>query len=417
MKYYYKKGLPELFEEAERVRTESPSSGTWGRVAGLTDDITTVTELLRTEVLDKAWKEVELDVDHVDYGELSEQVLGLMMEVPTCAGGQQREMYETLAVQVQKVNDALKALSGVLAEIADALSRHLTIEEYERVYHDEMKRYSNTGAGRRERKTYLEWREKECYDTPDMEALQEYRFDKLLSMFDSGVFADEVAHMRSTKKYPEEIDFETIEDPEQRRRYYRNYRALRKLMDYNDGMLTVNAYHIGHHFFTTKDETNAKSRRNLLMKYIKKIELAQEDMLRLRAKEAEGRKSKESSELNLFAPAKNLKELLRQPWFQELRTKAVYNEAWTDGLVSRLMQSQWGEHIARDWAAEGTRNKRTQIKGYIIGLLADAKVLRGSNDSIAEKVNIDGVPFRSFSRYMGMGKRQPYAAVVREYVK
>lgn len=409
MKLDFKNGLPELFEEAGRVRMEPPSTGTKFRLAGLASDAAEVAGRLRSEVLEKARKEVSLDVDHVDYGELSEQVLGLMLEAPAGCD-------DELSDQVLQVNEALEGLSSVLADIADELSRHLTIEEYERLCHEETKRYSNTGAGRRERKTYLEWREKECYGTPDMEALLEYRFDKLLSMFDSGVFAAEVSHMRSTRKHPGEIDFETIEDPEQRRRSYRNYHALRKLMDYNDGLLTVNAYHMGHHFFTTKDEPNAKSRRNLLLKYVKKIELAQEDMLRLRAEEAEGRKSK-GDEPNLFAPAKNLKELLRQPWFKKLRTNPTYNETWTDGLVNALMASEWGKSIAKDWAAKGTRNKRTQIRGYIIGLLADAGVLKGSNDAIAQEVNLADVPPRSFSRYMGMGKRQPYAAVVHDYVK
>ena len=82
MKLDFKNGLPELFEEAGRVRMEPPSTGTKFRRAGLAADAAEVAGRLRSEVLEKARKEVSLDVDHVDYGELSEQVLGLMLEAP-----------------------------------------------------------------------------------------------------------------------------------------------------------------------------------------------------------------------------------------------------------------------------------------------------------------------------------------------
>ena len=94
-----------------------------------------------------------------------------------------------------------------------------------------------------------------------------------------------------------------------------------------------------------------------------------------------------SEPLNYFAPQKNLQVLLSKPWFKELRTKEVYDQAWTDAFV----------------------------KGYILGLLADACVLRGSYNQIATKAGVTDDP-RSFSRYMAEGKKQPYARWVKEYV-
>jgi hypothetical protein len=117
--------------------------------------------------------------------------------------------------------------------------------------------------------------------------------------------------------------------------------------------------------------------------------------------------------LNLFAPKKNLQELLRGAWFAEVRSNERYDAAWTDAFVEALMQSEHGEEIAREWAVKGARDKKCQLKGYIVGLLTDAGVLRGSYDAIAAKIDPNDQK-RSFSRYMSQGKRQPYADWVLE---
>ena len=398
----YKTGLTDLIDEAGRVRVEPPSPGTPYRLQGLAADIAEVTQWLRTVVLAKASKVVALDAADVDCGELSERVLALEMD-------ENAVMDDALREQVHLVNEGLLELSSVLDSIAGAQSRHLTIEEYEKLYYDEMKRYGNSGAGRHARKTYEEWREKECYGTPDMEALLEYRFDKVVRMFEKGTFAAEVEHMRRTTKYPGELDFETMDDPEARRRAFRSYHALRKLVDYDKGMLTVNAYHAGHHFYTTKDAPNAKSLRNLFLKYMKKIELAQDDMRRLQ----EAVKSASEPQLNYFAPAKNLKELLRQPWFKEMRSKAEYDGNWTDGLVDGLMHSEWRDLIAREW---DSKDRRLMLKCMIVGLLKDMDVVRGSYNSIARRLDMDGENPATLAKYMGAGKKQPFAEWVEEYV-
>ena len=80
------------------------------------------------------------------------------------------------------------------------------------------------------------------------------------------------------------------------------------------------------------------------------------------------------------------------------------------------MSSDYGTQIAQDWNAKGKRNKCTQIKGYVIGLLKEAKVLKGGYDTIAAKINID-VNTRTFGKYMGKGKGQPYAQWVKDYVR
>lgn len=120
-------------------------------------------------------------------------------------------------------------------------------------------------------------------------------------------------------------------------------------------------------------------------------------------------------ELNYFAPTNSLQLLLKQPWFNETRSDKKYTAKWTDAFVEALMASEYGEGIAREWYNDGRLDKCTQIKGYLLGLLKDVKVLKGSYDTIAGIVNLmDNA--RSFSRYMSKGKKQSYAQWVKGYV-
>ena len=115
------------------------------------------------------------------------------------------------------------------------------------------------------------------------------------------------------------------------------------------------------------------------------------------------------------SPKKNLQELLKGAWFADARTDEKYDATWTDSLIEALMTSEYGEGIARQWAEDGERNKRDQLKGYVVGLLKDAGILKGSYDSIARKIGLTQEA-RTLSRYMGQGKKQPYADWVKEYV-
>ena len=117
-------------------------------------------------------------------------------------------------------------------------------------------------------------------------------------------------------------------------------------------------------------------------------------------------------ELNYFAPMNSLQRLLKSPWIEDVRANDEYNEQWTDTFIDALMQSEFRERIALEW---GKEERRLQIKGYIVGLLKDAGVLKGSYDKISEKVSLIENP-RTFSKYMGAGKKQPYADWVKDYV-
>ena len=121
-------------------------------------------------------------------------------------------------------------------------------------------------------------------------------------------------------------------------------------------------------------------------------------------------------ELNYFAPTQRLKDFLKQDWFKKLRSKEEFDETWIDTFVSALMQSEWRDYIAADWAVEGKRSKKTQIKGNIVGLLNDAGILKGNYNIIATSLKVDIKPKKK-KKYMSDGKKQPYADWVKDYLK
>ena len=111
-----------------------------------------------------------------------------------------------------------------------------------------------------------------------------------------------------------------------------------------------------------------------------------------------------------------LKMMLGGEWFKEVRIDERFDEEWIANFVNALDESEFMEAIAKDWAKSGTRNKRDMIKGYIVGLLKDAGVIKGkSYDDIARKIGIMEIS-RTFSRHMSDGKKQPYADWVKNYV-
>ena len=396
---------------------------------GLAADIIEVTETLQREVLEVVSHEAVLDADaDTDFAALSVKVLTMELEEKEGADDAIRE-------HTQFANDALGELSNMLGRIDRQLKRHHKDEEYVRLYEGEKRRYMNSGSSGRARQKFEEWKDFEGRRL-QQDRIADYVVEKLLHMFEKGALAAGVEHIQRARRYPGEVDFDQVEISQKlSKTIHHHYDALRRIVDYKDGCLVVDPVQAGKYFYLNRHEDNAKTHRSAFLNYMYKIELAQAELRRLqeemrrleeeaalRAAEAAKRRSKggwrqasSTEPLNYFAPTKNLQELLRQPWFKALRSNERYNQQWTDDFVSALMASEYKDGIAQDWAIQGKRRKVTQIKGYIVGLLSDAGVLKGSYDSIAAKIGLTDDP-RSFSRYMSQGKKQPFAEWVSDYV-
>ena len=276
-----KKILTGLFEEIEYVKMRVPTAGTRFRLMALVADVEELTAQLQ-EVLQEVSKDAVIGVDDdVDFLELSEQTLEQEL-MPLTA---------ELADVTQQVNDALGRLSGVLSDIASQLVRHHRDDEYERLYESEKRRYLSSGTPRRARKTFEEWKDL-CYGMPTQEDIDNYRLEKVLHLFEKGVFDVDVTHIQRTKRYPGELEFDHLDDDHKlKKTIYKHYAAFRKMVDWKDGCLVVNAAHAGQHFYASRHEENAKAHRSAFMKYMHKIELVQQERRKLLEAETESDES------------------------------------------------------------------------------------------------------------------------------
>lgn len=388
------------------MRTERPTAGTRYRLMGLAADVTETTEMMTQEVLERVTKEVVLDADTgIDYTETGERVQAMVLTSSD----------DDLQDATQGVNDALATLSDVLLKIAVQLTRHRNNDEYARLYEQEKKRYLNSGTAQRARGKYTDWKDSVCYGSPSMEDIEDYRLEKVVRIFEKGVLTSRVEHVRRATRYPSELDFDLLPDDNPfKKTAYRYYSELRKMVDWQDGYLVVMPHRIGQHFYMSRHEENAKSHRTNLLKYMHKITLAQEERRKLLEAEAT-RKEDSENVLNYFAPAKNLKVLLTEEWFGMLTAdEKLFTTKWLHGFVDALMASEWRDQIASDWTVA---DKRLGLKCMIIGLLKDAGVIRGSYNSIAKLLDMDNENPATLAKYMGMGKKQPYAEWIADYVK
>lgn len=406
----HRKALDKLFERVEEMRREELSAGTKYRLQGLVADITEVAQMLKRSVLDVASHEAMLDLDEdVDYLEMAEQVMGV--ELVECFFPS-----EELTKQTQLVNEALGVLSDLLREINEQLRRPHRSEEFASLYEGERRRYRNTKAASKARQNFEEWREMTNGGEPTMEDIEDYRLGKLVKMFEKGVFEKRVEQIQRAKRYPGEIDFEQIDDDYSfSKTVYHHYAALRKLVDFEDGMLVVDPVRAGRHFYASRHEKNAKQNRTNFLKYMHKISMAQDEMRRLAMvkEEQEEASIPEAEGLNMFAPAKQLKVMLGEEWFGIHRTDKRFDKAWTEQFIDRLMASPHGREIAIEWS---NKKKRDFLRGCIVGLLKEGGVLKGSMDSIARSTGVCE-NYRTFSKYMGQSVQEPYAEWVLNYIK
>lgn len=121
----------------------------------------------------------------------------------------------------------------------------------------------------------------------------------------------------------------------------------------------------------------------------------------------------DNPDLNYFAPAKNLKVLLSEEWFEIHRTDKRYDQQWTEDFINVLMKSEHRDYLAIEWSKD---KRQDYIRGCVLGLLKEGGVIKGSMDSIARSANVCD-NYRTFSRYMGQCRQEPYAEWVLDYLR
>ena len=366
-----KKLLDGLCAKVGQFKDEVPSAGTKFRLMGLVEDILEVTAMLLQEVLEVVRREAVLDADvDIDYAEMAEAVLAWELDERE---GQNEEMCEL----TQKANEALSELSTTLQQIDEQLKRHHKDEEYVRLYEAEKRRYLNAGTSKRARQKFGEWKESSCYGHPSQEEMEDYRMEKVLHMFEKGVFKERVEHIQRATRYPGELNFEQLESNMITKTIYHHYAALRKMVDWKDGELVVNPARVGRHFYACRHEPNAKSNRTNFLKYMHKIYLAQEEMERVEVSAMEVEEERENVPDKLKTPeAENLMEALVDA--------GVLNEDWQpnglSGTERALVAKAVSERIDLNevWQVFGQlwNEKPETLRSYLNKALEQKKSLK-----------------------------------------
>ena len=399
----YMTRLDDLIKRISGLKERWRSAGRPLYVSSLVADAAELTESLNTDVLERVSHDILLEAYEGNYTAQAEQMQALVPVKVLQADAED----EAVCLQL---DEALNRLVGVLTQIAAHLERRHSKDEYARLYEAEKRRYLGSGTASRARQRFDDWKEDSCFGQPSIDDIDNYFLEKLVHLFEQGALDSKAEHIKKPRSFPGEVDFEQLDESKEKKAMFRkHYAALRSLTDWQDGYLVVDPLRVGQFFFSSREETNAKSHRNVLLKYLHKIDMVQQ--VRKKLLEAERGGEGADGQLNYFAPEKNLKVLLSEEWFEIHRTDKQYDHRWTNDFVNALMASEHRDYIATEW---GKNKRQDYIRGCVLGLLKEGGIIKGSMDSIARSAGVCG-NYRTFSKYMGQCRQEPYAQWVQDY--
>ena len=130
---------------------------------------------------------------------------------------------------------------------------------------------------------YNAWKETECFGSPTLEKLENYRLRTLLELFASGIFDALVSKMVVTEKKEGEINFDVLDEEAECRKAWRNYTALRDFFEYETGQLNVrNASRLGRLFYSLANDRAVDDKIAALFLFKYKVGLIQKRMQELK---------------------------------------------------------------------------------------------------------------------------------------
>lgn len=400
----YMTRLDDLIKRISGLKERWRSAGRPLYVSSLVADAAELTESLNTDVLERVSHDILLEAYEGNYTAQAEQMQALVPVKVLQADAED----DAACLQL---DEALNRLVGVLTQIAAHLERRHSKDEYARLYEAEKRRYLGSGTASRARQRFDDWKEDSCFGQPSIDDIDNYFLEKLVHLFEQGALDSKAEHIKKTRSFPGEVDFEQLDESKEKKAMFRkHYAALRSMTDWQDGYLVVDPLRVGQFFFSSREETNAKSHRNVLLKYLHKIDMVQQ--VRKKLLEAERGCEGADGQLNYFAPEKNLKVLLSEEWFEIHRTDKGYDHRWTNDFVNALMASEHRDYIATEW---GKNKRQDYIRGCVLGLLKEGGIIKGSMDSIARSAGVCE-NYRTFSKYMGQCRQEPFALWVQDYI-
>ena len=299
------------------------------------------------------------------------------------------------------LNESIVALRESLLHIHTCISRHrMTNEDGIQLYKHELEYFIQTHENE-VIEEFESW--KDQFDDNEELVMRNIRGkynSEMLSLFMSEFLKSRIAAQLETDKSGFEsemakLHFVNVPADIDTLLYYS---ALRELFEYKNDIVVPHPGRIGKYFFKHRKEVDAKQ-RVALFKFIKMIELIEE----------EKKPKPKVEELNY----EGIITAMTRTYFPKCEDALCegYNMDWLANYITDLMNSNFKDEIARDWAIV---NKRNTLKGIIIGALKEAKVFKGNNSSIAKLLNSED--YKTLAKYMGKAKSHVIGEWTMDYV-
>ena len=299
------------------------------------------------------------------------------------------------------LNESIVALRESLLHIHTCISRHrMTNEDGIQLYKHELEYFIQTHENE-VIEEFESW--KDQFDDNEELVMRNIRGkynSEMLSLFMSEFLKSRIAAQLETDKSGFEsemakLHFVNVPADIDTLLYYS---ALRELFEYKNDIVVPHPGRIGKYFFKHRKEVDAKQ-RVALFKFIKMIELIEE----------EKKPKPKVEELNY----EGIITAMTKTYFPKCEDALCegYNMDWLANYITDLMNSNFKDEIARDWAIV---NKRNTLKGIIIGALKEAKVFKGNNSSIAKLLNSED--YKTLAKYMGKAKSHVIGEWTMDYV-
>ena len=299
------------------------------------------------------------------------------------------------------LNESIVALRESLLHIHTCISRHrMTNEDGIQLYKHELEYFIQTHENE-VIEEFESW--KDQFDDNEELVMRNIRGkynSEMLSLFMSEFLKSRIAAQLETDKSGFEsemakLHFVNVPADIDTLLYYS---ALRELFEYKNDIVVPHPGRIGKYFFKHRKEVDAKQ-RVALFKFIKMIELIEE----------EKKPKPKVEELNY----EGIITAMTRTYFPKCEDALCegYNMDWLVNYITDLMNSNFKDEIARDWAIV---NKRNTLKGIIIGALKEAKVFKGNNSSIAKLLNSED--YKTLAKYIGKAKSHVIGEWTMDYV-
>ena len=306
-----------------------------------------------------------------------------------------RQLYDALVNTIGQLRNRLLNIGQKQA------GREFTLEDGKKLYKEEEWRFGLSEASKVVA-DFKRWK-CDCEDDPEiiLKRIEGKKLAELKAFFNSGFLGCKIEQQSEMdfSIYRSEVDMDRLKSISGNMDVEAHYSAMREFFHCRNGVLVPRKDKIGKYFFKHRKEVSWVH-RVACFRLVRMLSLIEEE-----------KKPKPPKEELNYEGIKIAMTRIYFPKCADALCKGV-DVAWLGGYMTALMESEFREGLARNWAVE---NKRIIIACLIIGALKEAKVLEGNYSNIARM--IDEANSRTLAKYIGQAKRNAITEWTKEYIE